>query len=541
MLEPWINRASGNGRPASRRRHRWPRIVRQEQRRRRGGAPGRLSVLRHRPAVPRGDVALRSPEACRRTTRAACERSPTRSSWLPTAPAAWPTSSSTASIEPPTSTRPPVDAAVSAVSAIPELRAALLAAPAGPRVDGRDRDGRPRHRDGRAARRGPEALPRRIRRGASPAPCRGTRARPTGAEAEAILEALRLRDRLDSTRAVAPLHPAPDARIISTDGNRFEDTVDAVVGAILDAQATTGGGTGPDLDAMTARTAIDELDHAADLDLRVRRPVVLPGHDPGRDRGRDRRDPARGPGDHRRQPRLEPGRAGHRLVADPAARAADPLARQEGAVRLADHRLDRRQRRRPSRSTGAGPTSRRSGWPSGSSTRGTSCSSSPKARAAPTARSRRRATGSRSSRCAREPRSCPIGISGTDRVWPKGQRLPHPGGRVTVRVGRPFRPADELPEGTDRATAKRLATRLIMGRIAAAPAAPPAWRRTGRREGRKGTPCDNRTHGNRAGSPHREAHRLLLRRARGDRQGQGGLARRASRRTPSARSSTTRA
>jgi cytidylate kinase len=56
-------------------------------------------------------------------------------------------------------------------------------------------------------------------------------------EAEAILEALRIRDRLDSTRAVAPLHPAPDARIIATDGNRFEDTVDAVVNAILDAQA----------------------------------------------------------------------------------------------------------------------------------------------------------------------------------------------------------------------------------------------------------------------------------------------------------------
>ena len=61
----------------------------------------------------------------------------------------------------------------------------------------------------------------------------------------------------------------------------------------------------------------------------------------------------------------------------------------------------------------------------------------------------------------------PIGIAGSNRVWPKGQRLPHPGGRVTVRVGRPFRPADELPPGTDRKTAKGLATRLIMGRIAA--------------------------------------------------------------------------
>ena len=60
----------------------------------------------------------------------------------------------------------------------------------------------------------------------------------------------------------------------------------------------------------------------------------------------------------------------------------------------------------------------------------------------------------------------PIGISGSDRVWPKGQRLPHPGGHVTVRIGRPFRPADELPPGTDRSTAKRLTTQLIMSRIA---------------------------------------------------------------------------
>ena len=39
----------------------------------------------------------------------------------------------------------------------------------------------------------------------------------------------------------------------------------------------------------------------------------------------------------------------------------------------------------------------------------------------------------------------PVGIAGSDRVWPRGQKLPHPGGRVTVRVGSPFRLADELP------------------------------------------------------------------------------------------------
>lgn len=60
----------------------------------------------------------------------------------------------------------------------------------------------------------------------------------------------------------------------------------------------------------------------------------------------------------------------------------------------------------------------------------------------------------------------PVAISGSNGVWPKGQKLPHPGGRVTVRVGRAFRPADELPPGTDRQTAKHFTTRLIMGRIA---------------------------------------------------------------------------
>jgi 1-acyl-sn-glycerol-3-phosphate acyltransferase len=61
----------------------------------------------------------------------------------------------------------------------------------------------------------------------------------------------------------------------------------------------------------------------------------------------------------------------------------------------------------------------------------------------------------------------PIGIAGSNGVWPKGQTLPHPGGRVTVRVGRAFKPLDELPAGTDRATAKRRTTELIMRRIAA--------------------------------------------------------------------------
>ena len=132
---------------------------------------------------------------------------------------------------------PEVDAAVSAISAIPELRLALLdrqrdlAAAGGIVMAGRDI--------------GTVVLPdadlklfldasveERARRRTDE---RGLD--PASDEALAILEALRRRDELDSTRAVAPLRPARDARIISTDGNTFEDTVDAVVGAIRDAEA----------------------------------------------------------------------------------------------------------------------------------------------------------------------------------------------------------------------------------------------------------------------------------------------------------------
>jgi cytidylate kinase len=132
---------------------------------------------------------------------------------------------------------PAVEAAVSSVSAVPEVREALLArqrdlaAGGGIVMAGRDI--------------GTIVLPdadlkiyldasveERARRRAEQ---RGID--PYGAGGQAILEALRRRDRLDSTRAVAPLRVPPDARIITTDGNTFEQTVDAVVGTIRDAEA----------------------------------------------------------------------------------------------------------------------------------------------------------------------------------------------------------------------------------------------------------------------------------------------------------------
>ena len=62
----------------------------------------------------------------------------------------------------------------------------------------------------------------------------------------------------------------------------------------------------------------------------------------------------------------------------------------------------------------------------------------------------------------------PIGVNNTDAVWKKGSKVPMPLPRrtVTMRVGEPFRLAEILPPDIDRRTAKTLATKAIMGRIA---------------------------------------------------------------------------
>jgi 1-acyl-sn-glycerol-3-phosphate acyltransferase len=64
-------------------------------------------------------------------------------------------------------------------------------------------------------------------------------------------------------------------------------------------------------------------------------------------------------------------------------------------------------------------------------------------------------------------RIVPIGVSNTDKVWPKGSFLPRPGGRVIMRIGEPFRLAELLPADLNRRAAKAAATDLIMRRIAA--------------------------------------------------------------------------
>lgn len=132
---------------------------------------------------------------------------------------------------------PVVDEAVSAISGVGELRAALLdrqrtiaAEPGGVIMAGRDI--------------GTVVLPdadlkifldasveERARRRAEE---RGVD--PDSPEARFILAQLRRRDELDRNRPVAPLRPAEDAVHIVTDGNEFEETVAAVVATIRAAE-----------------------------------------------------------------------------------------------------------------------------------------------------------------------------------------------------------------------------------------------------------------------------------------------------------------
>ena len=132
---------------------------------------------------------------------------------------------------------PVVDEHVSAISRVPELRAALLERqraladePGGIIMAGRDI--------------GTVILPSadlKIFLDASVEERARRRTMERGieagsAEARQILAQLRQRDQLDRNRAVAPLRPADDAVHIVTDGNQFEDTVRAVVAAIRAAE-----------------------------------------------------------------------------------------------------------------------------------------------------------------------------------------------------------------------------------------------------------------------------------------------------------------
>ncbi len=145
---------------------------------------------------------------------------------------------------------PEVDAAVSSISRVPELRAALLARQRRIAADGRI------IMAGRDI--GTVVLPdadlklfldasaeERARRRAEE---RGLD--PDGPDAAEILEQLRRRDDVDSTRPVAPLRAAADAVHLRTDGNTFATTIGLVVEAIR--RRETDRAAGPTADSSRA-------------------------------------------------------------------------------------------------------------------------------------------------------------------------------------------------------------------------------------------------------------------------------------------------
>jgi CMP/dCMP kinase len=355
---------------------------------------------------------------------------------------------------------PEVDASVSAFSGIPELRDALLerqrsiAAAGRIIMAGRDI--------------GTVVLPDadlKIYLNASPEERARRRAEergldPNSPEAAEVLADLRRRDKLDSGRAVSPLRPAPDARAIVTDGNRFEQTVAMVVGMIREAErdaerAPAGANARPieghltplirvvawgariasrSVARLRIEGAIDEIprkgpvilvaNHASNAD-----PVVIGGF---------------------LTPRL--GRRIHWLgkkelfdwpIVGWAARngGVHPVDRSTAdleAFRLARRILDE------GHVLMVFPEGTRT--PDGVLTQ-------PKDGAAMLALR----TGAL---------VVPIGVGDSDRLWPRGRLLPRPGGRVTMRVGKPFRLGDEIDGPTTGRAAKTAATAVLMRRIA---------------------------------------------------------------------------
>jgi cytidylate kinase len=381
---------------------------------------------------------------------------------------------------------PEVDARVSAISGVAELRAALLERQRSIAAEGRiimaGRDiGTVVLPDADLKIFLKASVEERARRRAEE---RGLD--PNGPEAAEVLTELRRRDELDSTRAVAPLRPADDAVILVTDGNRLEQTVAMVVATIRQAEARRVAETTPP--AESASTAEPEP-HSSDR-------------------------PARGPAPSLDDPPIESQLTplirlvawGGRVVARSMSRltiegSIDAIPREGPVILAANHasnadpvvigsfltpRLGRRIHWLGKRELFEWPVV---GWvaahggvhPVDRSTadleafrlarrildEGHVLMVFPEGTRSPDGALQAAKDGVAMLALRTGAPIVPIAMAETDRFWPRGRPLPRVGRRIVMRVGQPFRLADELPPGTDRKAAKSAATGIIMARIAA--------------------------------------------------------------------------
>lgn len=308
---------------------------------------------------------------------------------------------------------------------------------------------------------------------------------PDGDEAASVREQLRARDLQDRTRTVAPLRPAEDATIITTDGNAFERTVALVVAAVEASSAgarTDGGSAGREpASAPTETTARPRYTGLLEVAMRldneqttmIRYIALL-------------------------------SRVGARLFAGVEITGLDRIPRTGPVILALNHASNadafftgswitpalrhRRIHWLGKRELFAWPIF---GWlaahggihPVERATadveayrlasrileRGYVLLIFPEGTRSPTGALQEARDGMATLALRTGAMIVPIGINDSDRVWPKGRKIPLPFPRrtVRVRVGEPFRAADLVPPGTERRAAKRIATRRIMGRIAA--------------------------------------------------------------------------
>ena len=298
---------------------------------------------------------------------------------------------------------------------------------------------------------------------------------PDGADGREILAALRRRDELDSTRAVAPLRAADDARHVVTDGNRFEDTVAAVVSIVRETEEARSPVRPPAGSAMPSAA-----------------PPARPSETPR-------------PLERHITPLISGTALVSRILAQAVTRvrfvgAVEEIPRDGPVILAANHisnadpviigawlvpRLGRRMHWLAKKEIFDWPII---GWmaahggihPVDRSTadveafrlarrildEGHALFVFPEGTRSPDGRLQEAKDGVARLALRTGAPIVPIGIAGSDRVWPKGRLLPRPGGVVTVAVGHPFRLSDENEDGGNGRAARSSATRRLMTRIA---------------------------------------------------------------------------
>ena len=375
---------------------------------------------------------------------------------------------------------PEVDAAVSAFSRVPEVRAALLGRQRTIAADGRiivaGRD------IGTVVLPGADlklyldaSIEERARRRAEE---RGVD--PEGPDGQAIRDELRRRDGIDATRAVAPLRAADDARVLRTDGNRFEESVRLVVRAVRDAEASAKrppapGGTpvpGPPPPAAPVPgpppAAHERLDgHLTPLISGVALIARLVASAVTR---------VRIEGDIDSIPRTGPViiAANHASNADPVVVGAWLTPRLGRRI----HWLGKRELFDwpvigwLARNGGVHPVDRSTADLDAFRLarrildEGHVLFVFPEGTRSPDGRLQLAKDGVAMLALRTGAPIVPIAVADSDLVWPRGRKLPRIGGRITVRIGRPFHLA-EGGDGTRTRAAKAAATARLMGRIAA--------------------------------------------------------------------------